>query len=456
MILLKGHSAGNNYDGWDPHHHIQLLDMTLSEYQNSTANNGSVFPPSSVAKQILNPWTLPWIKSNLTLTGYDWLEQVSPEHSGYYAFGDRHDGIDVVPFSAIPGQLLGSFQSSYINSNGYRSTTEIYLIQEELSSGDDQYAYRPPQAQEPQVSYEITGEGTAAHSKYWGRQYRILVGGADSGFDVSELHCTFRVEKVLMSRPGFTEVTIYNLSPNLEGTILTEGMRMIVEAGYQSADQYGVVFNGSIMSAYRGKENATTYSLTLQGLDGDEFLNYGFVNESLSKGQPTRNIVDTCLNKIEAPIETGVISSSLAEAQMIRGRVLFGQSSDYLRNIARQNNASFYIENGRANIISAPDLPEGEIFSFDETSGLIGMPEQTDAGITFRVLLNPRLHLNSLVRIEENKINQAQRSLGGFVQPLDRSGIYRIVKLVHEGDTRGQTWYTSCEAVAQDKFNPGW
>ena len=81
MLLLKGHRADNNYDGYDPHHHIMLLDMTASEFERDVRGTGAIFPGAALQSKIINPHILAWIRDHLRVVGYDWLEPVEPQHA---------------------------------------------------------------------------------------------------------------------------------------------------------------------------------------------------------------------------------------------------------------------------------------------------------------------------------------------------------------------------------------
>ena len=456
MLFLKGHLASNSYDGYDPHHHVMLLDMTLSEYERDVHRNGNVFPGRALAGKIVDPHSLAWVRENLVVGGYDWLERVEPQHSSFYTFEGQHDGIDTYLFAGGPGVRQEEYFSTYINGNGYHASCEIYRLDDDISDQGNRTPFAMPEHAQPEPSpqYEVSGVGTTAQSPFWDRRYRILIGdGGETALDVSELRCTFNIEKTVMTQPNLSVVTVYNLAPNTEAQFVQDGMRIVIEAGYRAQDQYGLIFDGKVIHPSRGKEDATTYYLSLQGLDGADFLAQSMVSQSLARQQPVRSVIDACVTA-SVPVETGTISSLLPDNAFIRGRVLFGMSRKYMQMMAQSVGAALYVEDGKLNMIAAPDLPAGEIFQLDETSGLVGFPKQTESGISFSCLLNPRLRLNDLVFLNNESIKQQTGSIGQVIRPLAASGIYRVTKINHVGDTRGSDWHTNCEAVAQDQWIP--
>jgi len=286
-------------------------------------------------------------------------------------------------------------------------------------------------------------------TELYGRKYRVMVGN----IDVSALRCTFYIEKNLTETPNYSEVTIYNLAPETENKIIENGDRIIVEAGYITG-YYGLIFDGDIVQPLRDKEDGTTYTLTLVNQDADKFLNNGFVNQSWAAGQTPKTIAQQLCATATNPAELGYISGNLENKELARGKVVFGLARDYLHQIARTEKAAFYCDNGKVNIIKAPDPPSGQIVSLSPKTGLIGTAEMTEEGIKARCLLNPLLSLNSFVHIDNRFVRQQKVSRGSQPKTIDQDGVYRILKLVQEGDTRGNAWHTSFTGVAQSGHIP--
>jgi hypothetical protein len=61
---------------------------------------------------------------------------------------------------------------------------------------------------------------------------------------------------------------------------------------------------------------------------------------------------------------------------------------------------------------------------------------------------------NSLVHIDNKKIEGYRYQQGEAIRELDNQGIYRVIKLTHYGDSRGNDWYTECEAITQAGMLP--
>lgn len=295
----------------------------------------------------------------------------------------------------------------------------------------------------------VPGSKKLNENLLYGRRYRILISDGESkAFEVSQLRCTFNIVRNVLLEPNYSEVTIYNLNAQTENAIIKEGMRIIVEAGYEG-DQYGIIFDGDVLQPIREKESGVTYKLTINSIDGDKFMNFGLANFSILRGQSQRDVVENVVNKATIPSQLGSISSEIGEAKLTRGKVVFGMAKDILRQVAKTNAATCYVDGGKVNIIKPTDLPKGEVIDLSPTTGLIGTPTQTNYGAEIKCLINPSIKLNSLVHIDNSLIKARQTGLNEIQNPLDSDGLYRINQITYTGDTRGNDWYMTLDCITQ-------
>ena len=157
--------------------------------------------------------------------------------------------------------------------------------------------------------------------------------------------------------------------------------------------------------------------------------------------------------------EKGVQAGSVMEftgGTLPRGKVLFGMARVYMRNEATSQGATWGIDNGRVNIIPLTGYKPGDAVVLTAQTGLIGMPEQTNDGVQVTCLLNPRIEVAGLVRIDNRSVNQLQQQNGSTLPSpafnkyvglenlaqVATDGLYRVYVVEHEGDTRGQPWYS--------------
>ena len=282
--------------------------------------------------------------------------------------------------------------------------------------------------------------------RQWLRKFRLIVGG----MNVSNLRCVFNVEKAVDETPNLAEITITNLAVSSISQI-GPGDQVLLEAGYENGN-FGLIFSGQVVRPYIEKENGTDTNLVLLCQDGDVFINTAFTAKTLSKGSTLDDVVNTCAEGAAK----NLISKKISQAQpYIRGKVLFGKSSEYLKRAAYATECQFFVEDDEINIIGAEDYRPGTAVELNPDTGMIGDPTQTDDGVAVKCLLNPSIKLNTLVHVSPQCVRQKRVSDASAEAPeLSVDGMYRVVKLTYSGDTHGQDWYCDIDAITQDGVNP--
>lgn len=318
----------------------------------------------------------------------------------------------------------------------------------------------------------------------WIRKYKILVSKENTeelseedkkngkvkeeeALNVSDLHCTFEVHKKRDRGGMYAICRIFNLNSDTEDKLVMEGDRLIIEAGYQASTtetvkddegnessvttdlQYGKIFDGKIIWPSRSRASNTDYVLTLMAIDGDQQLNLSFISKTVNRGLNSRKIIETVANDSEVKTPVNKISDGLSTQALPRGKVFFGKPYNYVQDVCRGNAASFFIEDGNLNVVRLQDLSKDEALVITPETGLIGTPQQIQFGVSFKMLLNPAVHLESMIQIKGVQVNEASVTPGQQQSPLDDDWIYQVIELTHIGDTRGNDWYTEVQGISR-------
>lgn len=283
-----------------------------------------------------------------------------------------------------------------------------------------------------------------------------------STLDLSDFHFTFSTQQQDVESPSNCSIRIYNLSRDtLDNLIKNEYSSVVLQAGYESL--YGVIFKGTVKQYRVGKENATTSYLDLLAADGDQAYNYSVVAKTLAASSTPQDRVKAAL---EAMGQNGVTAGYLmpfSGGVLPRGKVLFGMARAAVRNEARQQGATWNITDGKVNVVPLEGYLPGEAVELNALTGMVGIPEQTENGIRVRTLLNPKIVVGGLVKIDNRSINRivqqnpqaapvAYNSYTGIqlLATVTNDGLYRVFVAEHQGDTRGQAWYTDIVCLAVD------
>jgi hypothetical protein len=107
------------------------------------------------------------------------------------------------------------------------------------------------------------------------------------------------------------------------------------------------------------------------------------------------------------------------------------------------------------NLIQATDYDANTIVDLSPSSGLLNVPSQSQYGVSFTAMLNPRIKINSLVHIDNSLIRAQAYEQGQAIRNLDQDGIYRVTSITYVGDTRGTEWQIQCDTVSQAGLIPG-
>ena len=290
----------------------------------------------------------------------------------------------------------------------------------------------------------------------FGRALTLVVYGADmSGLDLSKLRIKFSVKRSDTMTPNMADIRVYNLEEKTALKIQKEFKKIIFQAGY--AGNYGVIFQGNIKQVIIGRESATDTFIDIIAGDGDRAYNFAVVNTTLAAGSTAQDQIGAALAPM---IEKGVMAGNLgttAGEKLPRGKVMYGNSKHYLRNIANSTEQSWSIQDEKLTFVPLKSYLPGERVVINAKTGQIGTPQQTTDGVNVKCLLNPlirvggRIELNNK-NIEMQKLNLEQIAFAKgdtsainrlIPMRLNQDGIYYVLTLEHSGDTRGVEWYTS-------------
>lgn len=301
----------------------------------------------------------------------------------------------------------------------------------------------------------------SSQSTLYKRKWSVIVSGNGQALDLSQMHLIFSVNQSDVETPNNAVVRLYNLSDDTASTLLTkEYTRVTISAGYVEGP-FGTIFDGQIKQTRKGRENQTDKYLDILAADGDEAYNFAVINQTLAAGSTIKDQITALAGTMGA---SGVTLGELPEwanagnPQLIRGKVLYGLSKDYMRNIAQTNGARWSIQNGKLFLIKNTEYVQVEPIVLTSKTGMIGLPEQTQDGINIKCLLNPKLAIGQPVRIDNASVQRQQFDVAygaiNLFPTISTDGLYRVIVSEFEGDTRGDDWYSKLTCLSIDPSSP--
>jgi hypothetical protein len=290
----------------------------------------------------------------------------------------------------------------------------------------------------------------------FGRSSSLLVAQSTQALDLSEMHFKFRVSNADVETPNIAEIRVYNVSEATAKQVINEYDSVLLQAGYEGA--VGIIFRGTIKQFRRGRERNVDSYLDILAADGDLGYNFGFVNQSLKAGNNGQDRLNTLAKQMNLNVDPNA-PASVTGGILPRGKVLFGLARTYMRDLANSNSARWSIQDGAVVMIPVASYLPGKAIQINSATGMIGVPEATDNGIQLRTLLNPLIKIGTAIQINNKGINQtivreqffpSYSSGPTLVADVTHDGFYRVLVAEHEGDTRGQEWYTDITCLSLD------
>lgn len=262
--------------------------------------------------------------------------------------------------------------------------------------------------------------------KQFGRSCQLIVGKDGTGISISKLRISFDIMKTSGKEPNTAKIEVYNLSPEKQNQIIEEWQDVQLMAGYEGFER--MIFQGQIRSAIP-RVDSVDRILTIECGDGDRQVFRGFVNKTLEKGCTASDVISECKS---AMFDIGTAHADELKATYSRGKVLSGRASDIMTEQCNANDAQWSIQDGEMIILQSGNVIPNAVWLINDSTGMLGSPEPTTAGVKVKSLLNPAYLIGGLAKIESAVF----------------SGGIRIETMTHRGDTHGDDWVSELDGLS--------
>ncbi|WP_025138077.1 hypothetical protein [Achromobacter sp. DH1f] len=292
----------------------------------------------------------------------------------------------------------------------------------------------------------------------WLRQAQLIVSDdVGNGLDVSALRIRFAVSRGDIRTPHRASIRVNNLSSQTALRVRDEFTRVQLQAGYPGT--LSTIFSGDIVQKRLGREDALNTYLDLAAVDGDKAYNFGVINTTLAAGWTFQDMYEAILKALKPYGISPGFAPEFPSTAGPRGKPMFGMVRDHLQGLAQALNSSWYVQDGKLNIVPLYGYIDGEATVLTSKTGMVGMPQKNlNGGISVRCLLNPSIAPGRLIQLDNASIQDAVISVDytavNFVPQTDADGFYRVLAVNHIGDTRGQEWYSEIVCLARDDPRP--
>lgn len=288
---------------------------------------------------------------------------------------------------------------------------------------------------------------------------------AGNGIELNELSIRFVVHHGTYTFPHTADIEIINLSRETQDRFKQEFTKIRLLAGYEG--NFGVIFQGAIKQVTVGHRSATEGFLNIFAADGDRLHNFGYVNRTLQAGYTQEQVWSTITDAAAPYNKTAPLTTAPKQSSGPRGKVMYGPVHDYIQDFSETNQQLVTVDNGILTALPLLAFKPGDTVIINANTGMIGSPEQTEAGITVTCLLNPAIMWATRIQLNNDDITQklvsnaeaisragtGVRTSSGDIPiyaPLGTDGMYKALSVDHIGETRGNAWYTQIICISLD------
>ena len=309
------------------------------------------------------------------------------------------------------------------------------------------------------------------------RQLSLIVANqSGQGIELGALRVTFEVRRGDTQTPNSCDVKVWNLSAATSSALRHRGASEFTQLSLKVAYQgqpLAQIFYGSIKQVRQGREDQKNSYIAITAADGDEAYNFAPAAFTMAAGSTPQNAVTTMLGVMAQatlgsptggsggqPITQGH-SPTLSTNRSIRGRCYYGATKDELRDLAASQDCTWSIQDGKLTFIPKTGYIPGPPVLITPSTGLIGVPEQTQNGLMVRVLCNTNIKIGQTIKLDSTDVNQlrfgidtqsvaSNLSLQQGAAKQSGDGLYYVMRAEHFGDTRGTAWYTDLTCLSVD------
>lgn len=258
-------------------------------------------------------------------------------------------------------------------------------------------------------------------------QSNLVLASADLARKYTQLKVEFEIDKNSESTPNKSKISIYNLNRDSRISYERKGLQILVKAGYVGLLE--TLFIGDVALTKSERKQADIIT-TFECGDGEKQLYQAHFEKSYPAGVTYSQIVKDIAIALNLPIGPiiGIENKTFSKG------VSFSRSCrSALDTIVKNQGLEWSIQNNALQIIPRNAHNGETAIVISKQTGMIGVPTQGNGFVQFVSLLNPQMVPGRPVQIvsEDKHFN----------------GFYKIRRAKFDGDSHGEKWFVTCEAV---------
>jgi len=250
----------------------------------------------------------------------------------------------------------------------------------------------------------------------------------------------FSVTKTIGSKQNTASITIWNLTRSRRNQIGEEFDQLKLEVGYEGSET-SVLYEGDIRDVTHEKSSPDVQT-TIECGSGDKAIAKGKVSKTFPSGTKPKEIVKHLVKGMPG-VELGDTKGLDELPATKRPVTVFGRSSDEMDTLGRQHGFYWSVQNKKVQAVKS-DKHLGPSAVVSKETGMIGIPQETDKGVKFKMLLDPKIEPGRAVQVKSDFLDEGS---GRDKRDTDAGGgMFRVSQAAFSGDTRADEFYVECEA----------
>lgn len=255
--------------------------------------------------------------------------------------------------------------------------------------------------------------------------------------DTRQFKIVFNIAIEMGNMHSYCDCSIYNLSKETEAKAFRSGVEFGIKAGYE--DTIDFIFKGSIRNVFKERDGANTVTRIIAKGGGQPDST---INRTLGKNSTVVDAINACAEVMGYPVI--IQSDDFANVNRYsRGYSLSGNPVVYLDNLAQMHGFKWTLDNERIVVVRNSSYRNGQPYVVSEQTGMEGIPELTETGCDVSIRMQPKIKIGGRIDIQSNlRTFEFSNVYFQNIPANAGSGVYRVDKIEHSGDTWGDDWTT--------------
>lgn len=279
------------------------------------------------------------------------------------------------------------------------------------------------------ATVSITRESTPPNPT----QYNPRPLGTNEILQIKDLRIKFKIVRDFSKHPNSADVEIFNLAPETRADLQERPLRVHLAAGYDGDNRLLAV--GDVRFSMSKMDDVNWVTLLQLG-DGARAYAHARVRSHFPKNTTYRQVITSVANSMGMVVPPALAKDPQFDKKIIAGYAAEGPAQKELTRLLAPFGYEWSIQDGSLRILGQDKAESNGPLPIDEQHGMIGTPEfgspprsGKQPHMTCRLLLYPELTPGEQVLLKSKA----------------KSGLFKLIKVEHSGDTGGGDWTTTIE-----------